>query len=160
MNTYIAGNVFHPGTSEFEKGFINVQSGSFVNYFNDDEESKEIDCTGPGMMIVPGLIDLHVHVYYDATVLGVEPDKSCLGRYFQKVNIVTLKCLRGVTTVVDGGSAGCMTFAGLKRFVMEPSDTRVLAWLHIACHGLAGAGCSGPAWGAGGEVDSVNVLKV
>lgn len=72
------GNVFHPGTGKF----INVQSGSFFNYFNDDEESKEIDCTGPGMMIVPGLIDLHVHVYHDATVLGVEPDKSCLERYF------------------------------------------------------------------------------
>ncbi len=59
-----------------------------------------------------------------------------------------------------GGSAGFMTFAGLKRFVMDNSDTWVLAWLHIACHDQAGAGCSGPAWGAGGEVDSVNVLKV
>lgn len=81
MNTYIAGNVFLPATEEFEKGFVHVQSGSFFNYFNDDEESKEIvDCTGPGMMLVPGLIDLHVHVYHDATVLGVEPDKSCLER--------------------------------------------------------------------------------
>ena len=43
---------------------------------------------------------------------------------------------------------------------MDRCETRVLAWLHIACHGLAGAGCSGPEWGPGGEVDSVNVLKV
>ena len=83
MNTYIAGNVFHPVTGKFKKGFINVQSGSFFNYLNDEEESKEIiDSNGPGMLIVPGLIDLHVHVYHDATVLGVEPDKSCLERYF------------------------------------------------------------------------------
>ena len=53
-----------------------------------------------------------------------------------------------------------MTYAGLRRFVMDRCETRVLAWLHIACHGLAGAGCSGPEWGPGGEVDSVNVLKV
>ena len=80
MNTYIAGNVFLPGAEEFEKGFVHVQSGSFFHSFNDDEECKElVDCTG--MMIVPGLIDLHVHVYHDATVLGVEPDKSCLERY-------------------------------------------------------------------------------
>ena len=92
-----------------------------------------------------GLVDLHVHVYHDATVLGVEPDLRCLQR--------------GVTTVVDGGSAGAMTYAGLARFVMEPSQTRVLAWLHLACHGLAGAACSGEEFGPGGEVDSLNVLK-
>ena len=43
---------------------------------------------------------------------------------------------------------------------MVPSQTRVLAWLHLACHGLAGAACSGEEWGPGGEVDSCNVLKV
>ena len=87
--------------------------------------------------------------------------------------------------MVDGGSAGCMTYPGLRRFVVDQSSTRVLAscnllyctvlywravstgggcqvlsWLHIACHGLAGAACSGEEWGPGGEVDSCNVLKV
>ena len=86
--------------------------------------------------------------------------------------------------MVDGGSAGCMTYPGLRRFVVNQSSTRVLAsctvlyctvlyctdeyrygcqvlsWLHIACHGLAGAACSGEEWGPGGEVDSCNVLKV
>ena len=51
----------------------------------------------------------------------------------------------------------CTTYTG--RFVMRPSRTRVLAWLHLACHGLAGAACSGEEWGPGGEVDSLNVLK-
>ena len=87
--------------------------------------------------------------------------------------------------MVDGGSAGCMTYPGLRRFVVDQSSTRVLpsctvlyctvlywravstgagcqvlSWLHIACHGLAGAACSGEEWGPGGEVDSCNVLKV
>ena len=35
----------------------------------------------------------------------------------------------------------------------------MLAWLHLACHGLAGAACSGEEFGPGGEVDSVNVVK-
>ena len=35
----------------------------------------------------------------------------------------------------------------------------MLAFLHIAVHGLAGAGCSGPEFGPGGESDSVNALK-
>ena len=45
-------------------------------------------------------------------------------------------CLLGVTTVIDGGSAGSMTFQGLKKYICEPSKTRVLAFLNIACHGL------------------------
>ena len=36
-----------------------------------------------------------------------------------------------------------MTFEGLRKYICEPSKTRVLAFLHVACHGLAGAGCSG-----------------
>ena len=62
--------------------------------------------------------------------------------------------------MVDGGSAGCMTYGGLRRFIIDQSETNVLSWLHIACHGLAGAACSGGEWGPGGEVDSCNVLKV
>ena len=45
-----------------------------------------------GCIVTPGLIDCHVHCYEYATPLGVNPDKQCLSR--------------GVTTVVDAGSAG------------------------------------------------------
>lgn len=43
-------------------------------------------------IVTPGLIDAHVHCYQYATPLGVNPDETCL--------------TRGVTTVVDAGSAG------------------------------------------------------
>ena len=84
----------------------------------------------PGeMMIVRGVMDLHVHVYHDATVLGVEPDTCCLQRWGHacSCNLTRDTCCRGVTTVVDGGSAGCMTYPGLRRFVVDQSSTRVLA---------------------------------
>ena len=45
--------------------------------------------------------------------------------------------------MVDAGSAGCMTLPGLRKFIVEKSQTRILALLNIACHGMAGAGCSG-----------------
>ena len=45
-----------------------------------------------GCLVTPGLIDAHIHAYEYATPLGVNIDKHCLGR--------------GVTTVVDAGSAG------------------------------------------------------
>ena len=33
-----------------------------------------------GCVVVPGLIDIHAHVFEHATVLGVNPDKTCLAR--------------------------------------------------------------------------------
>jgi dihydroorotase len=99
-----------------------------------------------GCIVSPGWIDMHAHLYHHATTLGVAVDSSCLER--------------GVTTAADAGSAGAMTLAGLRHFVAEPSQTRVLAWLHAAAHGLAGAACAGGEDGVGGECDSLNVLKV
>jgi dihydroorotase len=46
-------------------------------------------------------------------------------------------CLgRGVTTAVDAGSAGAQTFPGLRRYVIEPASTRILAFLNIAVQGM------------------------
>ena len=39
---------------------------------------------------------------------------------------------RGTTTVVDAGSSGANTFRGFRRYVIEPSATRTLAFLHIS----------------------------
>ena len=37
---------------------------------------------------------------------------------------------------------GASTFPGLRKFIAEKSQTRVLSLLHIAAHGLASAGCT------------------
>eukprot|EP00040_Diaphanoeca_grandis_P044845 m.13798 g.13798 ORF g.13798 m.13798 type:complete len:453 (-) comp9866_c0_seq1:84-1442(-) len=95
-------------------------------------------------IVSPGLIDLHVHVYDAFTPISVEADKDCLAR--------------GVTTVVDQGSAGASTFAGLKKYIMKPSKTRVLAFLNIALEGLAWSGMAGGA--PGGELDNMNQIVV
>jgi len=93
---------------------------------------------------MPGMVDLHTHLYQHCTPLGVDPE-LCLAS--------------GVTTAVDGGSAGALTFPGLRHFIIERSRCQVLAFLHLAAHGLAAAGCSGPEFGPGGESDSINILK-
>lgn len=46
-----------------------------------------------GCLVVPGLIDLHVHCYEHVTPLGIDVDKYSVGR--------------GVTTVVDAGRLVC-----------------------------------------------------
>ncbi len=78
-----------------------------------------IDATGT--FVVPGLVDLHVHVYPGVADLSVEADPTCLGR--------------GSTTVVDAGSSGANTFPGFRRWVIEPARGRILAYLNISATG-------------------------
>jgi dihydroorotase len=76
-----------------------------------------------GKLVMPGLIDVHAHVYQHGTAVGLDPDLAGV--------------LSGVTTVVDAGSAGSATYAGFHHHVIEPARTRVLANVHIARHGLS-----------------------
>jgi len=75
-----------------------------------------------GLVLVPGLVDLHTHLYAGVSHYGIDPDANCLRR--------------GVTTAVDAGSAGAQTFPGFRRYVIEPADTRVYAFLHVAVQGM------------------------
>src|SRR5439155_1080924 len=61
------------------------------------DAGEVVDATGA--LVTPGLIDLHAHVYDGALPIGIHADRAAL--------------VNGVTTVVDAGSAGWMTFAGL-----------------------------------------------
>jgi dihydroorotase len=75
-----------------------------------------------GLLVVPGLIDLHVHVYDGVSHYGIDADTYLLRR--------------GTTTGVDVGSAGAQTFPGLRRMVVERARTRIYAYLHIAVEGM------------------------
>ena len=75
-----------------------------------------------GFLVTPGLIDLHVHVYEGVGIYGVNADSYCLGR--------------GVTTALDTGSSGALTFPGFRRYVVDTAITRIFALLHIAETGI------------------------
>lgn len=69
-----------------------------------------------GKIVLPGLIDTHGHVYQYVT-----------GRFGMNADLVGVQS--GVTTVIDQGGPSCMTLPGFRKFVIEPSKTRVLAFL-------------------------------
>jgi dihydroorotase len=74
-----------------------------------------------GLLVTPGLVDLHTHV--GPGYWGIEPDP--------------VAWCSGVTTWVDAGSAGAYTLGGLRR-VAAGTDVRVPALLNISAVGLAG----------------------
>lgn len=76
-----------------------------------------------GLIVTPGLIDLHAHVFEGFTRFGVNPD--------------TAGVHAGVTTIVDAGSAGSATFEGFPRHILPHCHTEIIPFLHICQTGLA-----------------------
>ncbi len=77
-----------------------------------------------GCLVTPGLIDLHSHVYWGGTSLGVNADR--------------LAVPSGTTTYVDAGSAGAGNFLGFRSHVMERAKVRIVAYLNISFAGIFG----------------------
>lgn len=75
-----------------------------------------------GAVVTPGLIDLHTHVYWGGTSIGIDADEFCR--------------TSGVTTSVDTGSAGPGNFAGFRKHVIDRSEARILAYLHVSFAGI------------------------
>ena len=77
-----------------------------------------------GLLITPGLVDFHTHVYPYGSAIGIPPDE--------------LAPLTATTTAVSAGDAGANNVAALHRYVAAAARTRVHAFVHIANFGLAG----------------------
>ena len=84
------------------------------------DATETIDCSGK--IVAPGMIDLHVHVFWGVSHFGIQPDPHCIAK--------------GVTTAVDAGSAGAQTFPGFRKYVIDVSATRLFAQLNISSQGM------------------------
>lgn len=83
-------------------------------------DAQRID--GKGAFVSPGWIDLHVHVWHGGTDISLRPS-DCGAE-------------RGVTTMVDAGSAGEANFHGFREYVIEPARERIKAFLNLGSIGL------------------------
>lgn len=75
-----------------------------------------------GQIVMPGMIDFHTHVYWGGTSISIDADN------------LARRC--GTTTWLDVGSAGPGNFPGFRKHVIEPSETRILAYLHVSHAGI------------------------
>ncbi len=74
------------------------------------------------LIITPGLIDLHAHFW--GYFAKVTPDELCLST--------------GVTTAVDAGGSGHLTFDNFNQNVISKSVVRIFAFLNISGLGMTG----------------------
>ncbi|MFP6766301.1 MAG: amidohydrolase/deacetylase family metallohydrolase [Planctomycetaceae bacterium] len=77
-----------------------------------------------GQLVVPGLIDLHVHAY-DHSPFGLDPDSLCAAG--------------GVTTMLDAGTAGSYNFDAFRRDTIDRVQTQVFSLVNLSCIGLIAA---------------------
>ena len=117
------GRVIDPSQGIDARMDVAVQDGAISHISQNirpDPETRTVNVGGK--LVVPGMIDLHTHVYHGVNQTGVDPDLA--GVY------------AGVTTVVDAGSAGCYTFGGFPEHVVPNVKTRIVCMLHISRAGL------------------------
>jgi dihydroorotase len=117
------GRVIDPANGIDARRDVALRGGQIAALQDDipaAQARKVIDVSG--LYVVPGLIDLHAHVFgYEGSLV---PDETALRA--------------GTTTIVDAGGSGWRTFDEFRRTVVAHSKTRVLALLNIVGKGMIG----------------------
>ena len=121
------GRVIDPANDIDAPMDVAVAGGKIANVAPDiptSQAAQSVDVAG--LLVAPGLIDMHVHVYHtrEPETLSVIADHHCFRS--------------GVTTVVDTGTAGAKHFLHFKRTVIDRSRTRIFAYINIVKSGMIG----------------------
>ncbi len=118
------GRVIDPGRgvdAPLDVAITNGKIAKIAAGIDASEGARSIDATG--RIVTPGLIDIHAHIFEHGVGNGLDPDLAGVHS--------------GVTTIVDGGSAGSANYDGFHEHIVGTAHTRVLANIHIAQTGLA-----------------------
>ena len=115
---WLRGKVVDPAQGITESRDIGISHGRIADVDLDLSE-READkvISAKGLIVTPGLIDIHSHIAGDLIPPGTTPDAGGVGH--------------GVTTICDGGSTGHATFKGFRNFVIPQVQTEVFCFLNI-----------------------------
>lgn len=110
-----------------------IRSGKIIRVGKNIEASfvKKV-VEAKGLIVAPGLIDIHGHVFH-----GTQPDHY-LSDGLSALPPDGFTFRSGVTTIVDCGGAGWKNFETFKKNVILPSKTRVLSFINIVGEGMRG----------------------
>src|SRR5947209_12103013 len=124
------GEVLDPGAGLTGRLDVGIAGGKIVEVGPSlPENAGRRTISARGLLVTPGLIDIHAHVFVNAHDMGGQTDHFC-----QK---------SGVTTLCDAGSTGSATFAGLRHVIDHEVRTRVRAFVNLSAIGIVGTSRGG-----------------
>lgn len=118
------GTVIDPAQNIHRVMDVAIKNGKVAALSERIDERCDDVIDASGLLVVPGLVDLHTHIYWGGNPLGVHPEP--------------LFAKSGATTLVDAGSAGAGNFQGLKAHIIDAAPARILAFLNIGFAGMFG----------------------
>ena len=128
------GEVFDPVAGRFDRLDILVADGTVARMAPTVEApagAQVVDASG--LLVTPGLVDCHVHAFRWGHLISLDVDP--------------VSSQSGVTTFVDGGSAGSLQFMAFRRFVIERVRSNLYALLNVSALGETVDGLKGvDAW--------------
>ena len=116
------GRVIDPASGRDETCDVGFTDGLVAAVAPRIADKGTVERDVAGAIVTPGMIDLHTHVYWGGTSIGVEAEP--------------IARRSGTTTFVDAGTAGPGNFPGFRRHVIEPSAVRILAYLNVSFAGI------------------------
>lgn len=117
------GEVLDPSSGLHGRYDIGVAGGkvaAVAPHLPHEAAAQLIDAKG--CLVLPGLVDLHTHIFEGATYWGIDPRP--------------VAWRTGVTTWVDAGSAGAYTAAAFRRWCEGLAPLGARAFLNISAVGL------------------------
>lgn len=112
------GEVIDPGRKLRKPADVGILDGKIAAVEDriPPEQGKDV-IDARGLLVTPGLVDLHTHCYHGGTGLSIEADP--------------IAAHSGVTTWVDAGSFGADQVAGFRRFIVRPQQARLFGYVHL-----------------------------
>jgi len=115
------GQVYDGTGSPPQRVDIRIANGLIQEMGPDLVAYGEEQIDAEGLIVAPGLIDLHVHVFSGMGIYSIDPFEAGLRT--------------GVTTMLDTGTAGALTYANMARFVIPVAAEEIYALLNISMIG-------------------------
>ena len=115
------GQVYDGTGAEAQRVDVRIVKGVIQEVGPDLPSQGETIVDATGLLVCPGLIDLHVHVFSGVGLYSIDPVEAGLRT--------------GVTSMLDTGTAGALTYPNMARFILPAAEEDVFTLLNISMIG-------------------------
>lgn len=116
----VNGQIFDAEKGEFFESNLYVKDSIIAEISSADHEAKQV-IDAYGKLVCPGLVDEHLHLDYQGSIIGVNGDTVCIPS--------------GVTTACDGGTCGVSNFPLFYRSNIVRYEASTFAYLNVSTFG-------------------------